>query len=148
MTDDQSRESLQLSRRGFGGLLRLAGLGAAGSLGASASPANASQEMYKEMVEDLDRSIGQVMTALRRSGQLADTLVFFASDNGGERFSYYWPFSGGKGNVYEGGIRVPTLLSWPGTLPSRQVSDAPVITQDWTASFLEHANACLESRSA
>jgi arylsulfatase A-like enzyme len=100
-----------------------------------------SVEKYTEMVEDLDRSIGRVMTALRDSGQLSNTVVFFASDNGGERFSYYWPFSGGKGNVYEGGIRVPTLLSWPGTIPTRQVSDTPVITQDWTATFLELAGA-------
>ena len=100
-----------------------------------------SLETYKEMVEDLDRSIGKVLAALRRSGQLEDTVVFFASDNGGERFSYYWPFSGGKGDLQEGGIRVSTLLSWPGRLRPRQVSHAPVHTTDWTATFLELASA-------
>ena len=93
------------------------------------------------MVEDLDASVGKVLEALRRSGQREDTLVFFASDNGGERFSYYWPFTGGKGDLLEGGIRVSTLLSWPGKLRPRQVSSTPIITQDWTATFLELAGA-------
>lgn len=100
-----------------------------------------SLETYKAMVEDLDRSVGKVLAALRRTGQLDDTVVFFASDNGGERFSYYWPFSGGKGDLQEGGIRVSTLLSWPGKLRPRQVSDTPVHTTDWTATFLELAGA-------
>ena len=81
------------------------------------------------------------MSALKRGGQLEDTVVFFASDNGGERFSYFWPFSGGKGDVLEGGIRIPTLLSWPGKLRPRQVSHQPVVTMDWTATFLELAGA-------
>jgi arylsulfatase A-like enzyme len=100
-----------------------------------------SLETYQEMVEDLDKAVGKVLAALRRTGQLRDTVVFFASDNGGERFSYYWPFSGGKGNVQEGGIRVSTLLSWPGKLRQRQVSDEAVVTMDWTATFLELAGA-------
>jgi arylsulfatase A-like enzyme len=100
-----------------------------------------SLETYWEMVEDLDRAIGKVISALRRSGELENTLVLFASDNGGERFSYYWPFSGGKGDVLEGGIRVSTILSWPGQLRSRQVSQEPVVTMDWTATLLELAGS-------
>nr|WP_225954861.1 sulfatase-like hydrolase/transferase [Kibdelosporangium phytohabitans] len=96
---------------------------------------------YREMVEDLDKSIGQVVDALRRAGRLRDTVVFFASDNGGERFSNTWPFSGGKGQVSEGGIRVPTILSWPDRLRPRQVHDGPVSTVDWTATFLDIAGA-------
>ena len=75
------------------------------------------------------------------SGQREDTVVFFASDNGGERFSYVWPFTGDKGSLKEGGIRVPTILSWPGTLPAGQVSDVPVITMDWTATLLDLGGA-------
>ena len=100
-----------------------------------------SLDTYREMVEDLDRSIGVALRTLRRTGQLEDTIVFFASDNGGERFSYYWPLSGGKGNLNEGGIRVPTLLSWPGKLRQHQVDPSPVMTVDWTATFLELAGA-------
>lgn len=100
-----------------------------------------SLETYREMVEDLDKAIGRLVSALRRSGQLERTVVFFASDNGGERFSHVWPFSGAKGSLKEGGIRVPTLLSWPGTLPSRRVVSTPVHTTDWTATFLELGGA-------
>lgn len=96
---------------------------------------------YRVMVESLDDSVGRVLRALRRTGQLDDTLVLFASDNGGERFSYYWPLSGGKGDLYEGGIRVPMLVSWPAALSRRQVHHAPVYTMDWTATFLDLAGA-------
>ncbi|MEU9114917.1 sulfatase-like hydrolase/transferase [Streptomyces sp. NPDC048483] len=96
---------------------------------------------YREMVEDLDRSIGEVLAALRRSGQEEDTLVFFASDNGGERWSYNWPLSGNKASLQEGGIRVPTIVRWPSRLAGGQVSHEPVFTPDWTATLLEIAGA-------
>ncbi|NBE53910.1 sulfatase-like hydrolase/transferase [Streptomyces sp. YC537] len=96
---------------------------------------------YKEMVEDLDRSVGRVLDALRESGQERDTLVFFASDNGGERFSYNWPLSGNKSSLQEGGIRVPALLRWPARIGGGQVSDVPVFTPDWTATLLELGGA-------
>jgi arylsulfatase A-like enzyme len=100
-----------------------------------------SLEKYREMVENLDDAVGKVLAALRRSGQLASTVVYFASDNGGERFSNTWPFTGAKGQVKEGGIRVPTILSWPGTINPHQVSDEPNVSMDWTATFLELAGA-------
>ncbi|MFE3068851.1 sulfatase [Streptomyces sp. NPDC059247] len=100
-----------------------------------------SVEKYARMVEDLDRSVGRVLDALRRSGQERDTLVFFASDNGGERFSYNWPLAGNKGSLQEGGIRVPSILRWPARIDGGQVSDLPVFTPDWTATLLELAGA-------
>ena len=103
-----------------------------------------SPDVYRTMVESLDTSIGQVLTALRRSGQLQDTLVLFASDNGGERFSHNWPLSGNKVDLYEGGIRVPTILSWPARIRERQVSHQPVHTLDWHATILELAGAEVE----
>ncbi|WP_421107352.1 sulfatase [Streptomyces sp. NEAU-S77] len=96
---------------------------------------------YKEMVEDLDRSVGEVLAALRRSGQERDTLVFFASDNGGERWSYQWPLTGAKFSLHEGGIRVPTIVRWPARLAPGQVSHEPVFTPDWTATLLELGGA-------
>ncbi|MFF3214525.1 sulfatase-like hydrolase/transferase [Streptomyces sp. NPDC002886] len=98
-------------------------------------------EKYKEMVEDLDRSIGEVLKALKRSGQEEDTLVFFSSDNGGERFSHNWPLSGNKASLQEGGIRVPNIVRWPARLDGGQVSHVPVFTPDWTATLLELAGA-------
>ena len=100
-----------------------------------------SLEKYKEMVENLDTAIGKVLAALKRTGQDRDTLVLFVSDNGGERFSYNWPFTGNKSGVNEGGIRVPAILSWPGRIGKRQVDDTPVTTVDWTATFLELGGA-------
>ncbi|MFB7218319.1 sulfatase [Streptomyces sp. NPDC056227] len=100
-----------------------------------------SVEKYKQMVEDLDRSVGEVLKALKRSGQEEDTLVFFASDNGGERFSYQWPLSGNKSSLQEGGIRVPAVLRWPARIDPRQVSGLPVFSPDWTATLLELGGA-------
>ncbi|MFE0132243.1 sulfatase [Streptomyces sp. NPDC059037] len=100
-----------------------------------------SVEKYAEMVEDLDRSVGEVLGALKESGQERDTLVVFASDNGGDRFAYHWPLSGGKGSLQEGGIRVPTIVRWPARLGGGQVSHEPVFTPDWTATLLEIGGA-------
>ncbi|UZJ33966.1 sulfatase family protein [Streptomyces endophytica] len=113
----------------------------AGEPGALWHQDGGSLEKYREMVEDLDRSIGEVLAALRRSGQEEDTLVFFASDNGGERWSYNWPLSGNKASLQEGGIRVPTIVRWPARLRPGQVSHEPVFTPDWTATLLELAGA-------
>ncbi|KOY55867.1 twin-arginine translocation pathway signal protein [Streptomyces sp. XY332] len=100
-----------------------------------------SVEKYRQMVEDLDRSIGEVLKALERSGQSNDTLIVFSSDNGGERFSYNWPLSGNKASLQEGGIRVPNILRWPARIDGGQVSRVPVFTPDWTATLLELAGA-------
>ncbi|QEV64800.1 twin-arginine translocation pathway signal protein [Streptomyces spectabilis] len=113
----------------------------AGDRGALRHQDGGSIAKYTEMVQDLDRSIGHVLHALKKSGQERDTLVFFASDNGGERFSYNWPLSGNKGSLREGGIRVPTILRWPARLDGGQVSEEPVYTPDWTATLLELAGA-------
>ncbi|MGW7275708.1 sulfatase family protein [Streptomyces sp. NPDC054864] len=100
-----------------------------------------SVEKYTQMVQDLDRSVGEVLKALKKSGRERDTLVFFASDNGGERFSYNWPLSGNKASLQEGGIRVPTIVRWPARLDGGQVSHEPVFTPDWTATLLEIGGA-------
>ncbi|GAA2450343.1 sulfatase-like hydrolase/transferase [Actinomadura vinacea] len=94
---------------------------------------------YRTMVQTMDAAIGRVLEAVRASGRENDTLVLFASDNGGERWSYLWPLSGGKGRLDEGGIRVPTILRWPARIRPGQVSDVPVITHDWTATILDAA---------
>ncbi|GGT02320.1 MULTISPECIES: sulfatase family protein [Streptomyces] len=114
---------------------------AGGGVGALLHGDGGSVAKYTEMVESLDASVGEVLTALRRSGQEDDTLVVFASDNGGERFSYQWPLSGAKSELLEGGIRVPTILRWPAAVDARQVSHEPVYSPDWTATLLELAGA-------
>ncbi|MGW7068039.1 sulfatase family protein [Streptomyces sp. NPDC054855] len=113
----------------------------AGEKGALWHQDGGSVEKYTEMVQDLDRSVGEVLKALKKSGQERDTLVFFASDNGGERFSYNWPLSGNKSSLQEGGIRVPTIVRWPARIDGGQVSHEPVFTPDWTATLLEIGGA-------
>ncbi|MBZ2410500.1 sulfatase-like hydrolase/transferase [Streptomyces sp. L06] len=113
----------------------------AGDRGALWHQDGGSLDKYRERVEDLDRSVGQVLRALERSGQEEDTLVFFASDNGGERFSYHWPLDGNKELFKEGGIRVPSVLRWPARIGPRQVGDVPVYSPDWTATLLELGGA-------
>jgi arylsulfatase A-like enzyme len=100
-----------------------------------------SPETYGRMVEAMDAGVGRVLDALRESGAERDTIVLFASDNGGARWSYQRPLRGNKGSLNEGGIRVPAILRWPARVPPGQVSDVPVITQDWTATFVELAGA-------
>ncbi|MFD3821269.1 sulfatase-like hydrolase/transferase [Streptomyces sp. NPDC058625] len=111
--------------------------GETGDNGALAHWDGGSREVFKEMVEGLDAAVGKILEALDATGQRRNTVVLFTSDNGGERWSNMWPLYGNKGDTREGGVRVPAILSWPGTLPGRKVSSTPVITMDWTATFVE-----------
>ncbi len=101
--------------------------------------AGGSIKIYAEMMKNLDAGIGRVLDELKRSGLDQNTLVIFTSDNGGEKFSYHWPFSGQKMDLREGGVRVPAIVKWPGVTMPGKVSDQPVITMDWTATLIAAA---------
>ncbi|MEP7148849.1 MAG: sulfatase-like hydrolase/transferase [Acidobacteriota bacterium] len=103
--------------------------------------AGGSPKVYAEMVRSMDNGIGQVLEALRTSRLEKNTLVIFTSDNGGERFSYNWPFTGQKMALQEGGVRVPAIVRWPGVTTAGKVSDQPAITMDWTATMIAAASA-------
>ena len=75
------------------------------------------RRIYMAMVSAMDAAIGQILEALRRNGVEQDTLVWFASDNGGQALADNSPLRAGKGTVYEGGIRVVSALRWPNGLP-------------------------------
>ena len=105
-----------------------------------------SLKLYAEMMKSLDDGVGRVMRSLRAAGIDRKTLVIFTSDNGGERFSYEWPFSGQKGDLLEGGIRVPAIVRWPGVVPANRVTQQMAITMDWTATFLAVAEADVAAR--
>lgn len=98
--------------------------------------AGGSLKIYAEMMKSLDDGVGRVLAALKTAGLDRNTLVIFTSDNGGERFSYNWPFRGQKMELYEGGIRVPAIVRWPGVTRAGTVSPQPVITMDWTATMI------------
>jgi arylsulfatase A-like enzyme len=105
-----------------------------------------SLKLYAEMMKSLDQGVGRVMQAIRGAGIDRKTLVIFTSDNGGERFSYQWPFSGGKGDLLEGGIRVPAIVRWPGIVPANRVTEQMAITMDWTATMLAAAKTETDAR--
>ncbi len=94
---------------------------------------------YGKMVTGLDTAIGRVLDALRRKGLADDTIVIFTSDNGGERFSKTWPFSGQKTELLEGGIRVPAIVRWPRRLGAGTTTDQVAISMDWLPTLLAAA---------
>jgi arylsulfatase A-like enzyme len=96
-----------------------------------------SQNTYRQMVEAMDREVGRVLQALEASGLAQNTLV--TSDNGGERFSDTWPFTGRKTELLEGGLRIPALIRWPGHIPAHSVTDQVAISMDWLPTLLAAA---------
>jgi arylsulfatase A-like enzyme len=98
-------------------------------------------DIYAEMVKSMDSGIGQVFEALRKAHLERNTLVVFTSDNGGERYSLNWPFQFQKFYLWEGGIRIPAIVRWPGVVPPGKVTNQAVATMDWAATFLDVANA-------
>ena len=97
------------------------------------------QQTYYRMIQAMDLQIGRVLQVLDAHGITDDTIVIFTSDNGGERFSDTWPFTGIKTELLEGGLRVPTLICWPSRIPAGQVSDQVAITMDWFPTLLDAA---------
>jgi len=97
------------------------------------------QRTYIRMIQAMDLQIGRVLQALDANGQTDNTIVIFTSDNGGERFSDTWPFTGIKTELLEGGLRVPTLICWPSRIPAGRVSDQVAVSMDWFPTLLEAA---------
>ena len=103
--------------------------------------AGGTPEVYAGMVQNLDINIGRVLQAIKESALDHSTIIIFTSDNGGEKFSDMGPLQGRKGNLYEGGIRVPASVRWPGVIDAGTITDQVAITMDWTVTMLELANA-------
>lgn len=104
--------------------------------------ADPKRRTYAAMVASMDEAVGALLKKLRETGLEERTLVFFLSDNGGptrETTASNRPFRGRKGQVYEGGIRVPFLARWKGRLRAGQVYEQPVIALDVAATALAAA---------
>lgn len=100
-----------------------------------------SQKTYQQMIEAMDRQIGRVLQALDANHLTDNTIVIFTSDNGGERFSNTWPFTGKKTELLEGGLRIPSIISWPGHVPRGRTTDQVSISMDWVPTLLAAAGA-------
>ncbi len=103
--------------------------------------------IYAAMVASLDMSVGRVLDQLAASGVSDNTIVVFTSDNGGltvrngkhDGFTENLPLRRGKGSAYEGGVRVPAIIHWPGVTSAGSKTDEPVMTIDYFPTLVEAA---------
>lgn len=95
---------------------------------------------YASFLETFDHHVGQILASLDASGQADRTIVVFFSDNGGHpEYTANAPLRGSKWNLYEGGIRVPMMVRWPGKVAEGTVSDQPVIGYDLLPTMVDWA---------
>lgn len=112
---------------------------------------------FAAAITHVDHEVGRIIDALERTGKRQNTLIIYSSDNGGQRnwsapenqyngryaahktLGNNEPLRGWKGDVYEGGIRVPAFVNWPGVLESGRVLDVPTHTCDWAPTLIRLA---------
>jgi arylsulfatase A-like enzyme len=103
---------------------------------------------YASLIEGMDKSLGDLMNFLERKGLEKNTVIVFMSDNGGlslapprggKPHTQNLPLKAGKGSVYEGGIRVPMLVKWPGVVKPGSVAGQYIIVEDFFPTLLEMA---------
>jgi arylsulfatase A-like enzyme len=97
---------------------------------------NPTRKDYVEMLERADEGVGQILAAVERQGLTRNTLVIFTNDNGGEWLSRNAPLFHRKGTLWEGGIRVPAIMKWPGRVPAGRTTGQVGITMDLTTTIL------------
>ncbi|HTM51397.1 MAG TPA: sulfatase-like hydrolase/transferase [Bryobacteraceae bacterium] len=91
---------------------------------------------YAKMIERLDRRVGDILSQLDRMGAAGETLVIFSSDNGGDPNGRNDPWRGKKGSLWEGGIRVPCMMRWPGRIPGGKTIDQVAVSMDLLPTML------------
>jgi len=104
---------------------------------------------YAGMVTAMDDAVGRVIAALNEKRMRRDTLIVFASDNGGPapgRITSNGPYRAGKGTLYEGGVRVAAFATWEGHIPAGTVVREPLHIVDWYPTLLKLAGASLEQK--
>ena len=107
--------------------------------------AGGSQEVYARMMKSLDDAVKAILETLDKQNLAANTVVIFTSDNGGDKFSDMGPLRGGKPQLWEGGIKVPAFVRWPGKIKAG-ITEQPIITLDWTATILDLAKGKFSSQ--
>ena len=104
---------------------------------------------YAGMLSAMDEAFGQVIAALEVKGLRDNTLIIFSSDNGGPspgRITDNGPLRGGKGSLFEGGVRACAFASWPGRIPAGVTIDEPIHAVDWYPTLLKLAGASGEQK--
>jgi N-acetylgalactosamine-6-sulfatase len=94
-----------------------------------------------KLIENLDKQSARVLDALKEAGLMESTLIIFTSDNGGHKAGRNLPLRGNKQELFEGGVRVPLIISQPGVIAAGQVIHEPVIAMDLTATIATVAGA-------
>ena len=94
---------------------------------------------YARMVAEMDMQVGRILKSLDNARIARNTIVVFTSDNGGERFSDTWPFTGKKTELLEGGLRIPALVRWPGQVKPGSVTQQVAMGMDWLPTLLAAA---------
>ncbi|SDG58890.1 Arylsulfatase A [Dyadobacter soli] len=117
---------------------------------------------YATLCRRIDDGIGDIFKLLKDLKIDENTMVVFTSDNGPsiesylpkqyvnytpEFFNSFGPFDGIKRDVWEGGVRVPAIVSWPGAIPASQVIDSPNASHDWLATFADAARIAAPART-
>ncbi len=102
--------------------------------------------LYGDVIEEIDAGVGKILAQLKKDNLDKKTLVIFTSDNGpwliqGKNGGYPGPLREGKATTFEGGIRVPCLMRWPGVIPEGKISKEPVMTIDLLPTFAEITGA-------
>jgi arylsulfatase A-like enzyme len=107
---------------------------------------NKRRRTYAGMVKCMDDNVGRVLKALKSHGLEENTLVLFTNDNGGQTGTgaVNRPLRGKKGQIWEGGVRVPMAMKWPGKIKPGTVIDDPVISLDFTPTFLAAGGVALD----
>lgn len=103
---------------------------------------------YAAMIESMDDAVGTLLDTLDRLGVAENTIIVFTSDNGGNMYSDVdgtvptsnWPLRGGKATMFEGGTRVPCIVSWPGTIEPGSRSDVMIQSEDYLPTLLDALN--------
>nr|WP_236621188.1 sulfatase [Rhodopirellula sallentina] len=101
-------------------------------------------ELYRQAIAEIDWSVGQILDALQSNGLDEKTFVIFTSDNGPPKRTLYataGPLRGHKGSAFEGGVREPTVVRWPGKIPAGETNNELMTTMDLLPTFAKLAGA-------
>ena len=97
------------------------------------------RQAYMAMMDAMDEAIGQVLSAVKENGMEENTLIVFCSDNGGIIEADNRPLRSMKGDSFEGGVRVPGIVYWPGKVKAGSTSSELIHISDWYSTFADLA---------